>query len=116
MVTVAMRVALIFLFIKYAILDRGSVSDVFVNMKFACPRAAMKAFFVKSEIQCTHRCLRNKCKLLNYKKKAKDIENCEIFSDIDDCSVIPDQEGWKAMIFQVKFFPYLNALSIIDYP
>ena len=61
----------------------------------------MEAFFVQSEIQCTHRCLRKKCKLLNYNTKTKDIENCEIFTDIGDCSILTDQEGWKAIIFQV---------------
>ena len=111
MVTVTIKLKLVFLFIKYAVLDKGSTKDVFVNAKNYCPRAAMRAYFVKSDIQCTHRCLRKKCKLLNYKKKAKDIENCEIFSDIGDCSVIPDQEGWKAMIFEVKWFWMLCGLS-----
>ena len=99
---VTIKLALVFLFIKYAVLDNGSVKEVFMNAKFSCPRAAMEAFVVQSEIQCTHRCLRKKCRLLNYKKNAKDIENCEVFTGIADYSLISDQEGWKAMIFEVK--------------
>ena len=104
MVTVTIKLTLVFIFTKYVVLDNGSVKDVFMNAKFNCPRAAMEAFIVHSEIQCTHRCLRKKCRLLNYKKNAKDIENCEVFTGIADYIVVPDQEDWKAMIFEVSCF------------
>ena len=77
---------------------RGFVSEVLVDKKFDCPKASRRVYTVKSEIQCTHRCLQNKnCELLNYNTEKEINENCEVFNGSSDCSNIKQKSGWKGL-------------------
>ena len=81
---------------------KGLVSEVLVNSKFDCPSASRKIYTVKSEIQCTHRCLQNdNCELLNYNSEKENSDNCEIFSQSNGCTAKLGKKKWKAMSFQV---------------
>ena len=99
---IKIKIILFICWIKYSMFDKGSITDVHMNKKFACPLAAMESFFVKSEIQCTHRCLRRKCKLLNYKNEGTDSENCEVFMESGGCSIEMNQKNWKAVTLEVS--------------
>ena len=104
MISITLKITLIFYSIKLAVSDSGFPSDVLINKKFSCPQAAKEVFIVKSEMQCTQRCLRKKCKLLNYNMEVKDENNCEVFTSTNDCSTVIGVEGWKAVTFQVRSF------------
>ena len=96
-----MNIVLVSFFIKSAIFERGFVSDVHINKKFKCGGSFKEIFTVKSEIECSHRCLRRSCSRLNYNMKKGEKENCEVFPKVDDCSIIPGQDDWKAANFKV---------------
>ena len=93
---------LLFFFIKSAIFDRGFVNDVHTNMKFQCAGSMKEVFTVKSELQCSHRCLYRSCSRLNYKIKREEKDNCEVFTKDGECTALSDQDGWKAIIFKVQ--------------
>ena len=98
------KVAFGFFFIQRAFSHKGFVDDVLIDTKVVCPVTAKEVFTVKSEIQCTHRCLRKKCKMLNYYMKEGTEENCEVFTGTDECSTAIDQLDWKAVSFLVRLF------------
>ena len=88
--------------IKFAVGSEGFVNEVTINEKFVCPKAFKETVSVTSEIQCTHRCLQRKCKLLNYHTKQGSHDNCEIYTDDSQCVTVVNQDKWKAMNFQVR--------------
>ena len=67
-------------FITFACCDKGYVVDVLKDKRFSCAKAFKETFTVTSEIQCTNKCLRKKCRLLNYNTKKKAMHNCEVFN------------------------------------
>ena len=82
---------------------KGFPSQVFDDEKFDCPSANKKVYTVKSQIQCTHRCLQNDaCELINYNTERDVKENCEIFTQVNECSTKVWKKGWIAMQFQVR--------------
>ena len=95
------QIALIFIIIKNAIMDTGIINDVYENKKFYCEGDSKHVFVVKSQIQCIHRCLSKKCKLLNYKTVESGTENCEVFTEGSQRLSIIYEENWMAMQFQV---------------
>ena len=99
----AVKVFTLLLLIRNISCDRkGFVSEVLAGKKFDCPSTTKKVYTVKSEIQCTHRCLQSdNCELLNYNTEEDTNENCEIFSQSNGCSTERGKERWKAMRFQV---------------
>ena len=95
---------LIFLFclIKVAAVKKGFPSEVFNDEKYDCPSINKKIYTVKSEIQCTHRCLQNDaCELINYNTEREVKGNCEIFTEAKECSTKVRGKKWTAMRFQV---------------
>ena len=77
---------------------KGFVSEVLVDKKFDCPKTNRRVYTVKSEIQCTHRCLQNEdCELLNYNTEKEINENCEVFNGSIDCSTKKQKHGWKGL-------------------
>ena len=97
-----MKTGLLFLFIKHAIFDRGFINDLHTNRKFQCARSVKEVFTVNSQIQCSHRCLRRSCSRLNYNMKNGEKDNCEVFTEIGECSDLSGQDGWKAIKFEVR--------------
>ena len=104
---------LLFFFIKPVILDKGFVSEVKMNTKVQCAGSSTEVFTVKSEIQCTHKCLRKRCNLLNYNAKRGGKDNCEVLKKVRKCTESFHQHGWTSMTFVVK---KLNAyiFSMLD--
>ena len=99
-----MDAELLFLFclIKVAALKKGFPSEVLDGEKYDCPLANKKIYTVKSEIQCTHRCLQNDaCELINYSTGTDVKGNCEIFTEVKECSTKVRRKKWIAMRFQV---------------
>ena len=97
----AVKVNLIFSLIKYVNCDFGLVTEVLINKKFHCRGASTEIHQSMSEIQCTHMCLRKKCKVFNYKNENGYQENCEVYSESEDCQTLIEQDGWKAIAVQV---------------
>ena len=60
------KIMLLFFFIKHTIFNRGFMSDVYMNKKLQCTRAAKDVFTVSSEIECSHRYVRRNCNRLIY--------------------------------------------------
>ena len=87
-------------FITFACCDKGYVVDFLKDKRFSCAKAFKETFTVTSEIQCTNKCLRKKCRLLNYNTKEKAMHNCEVING--QCSTIVSHENWKAVTFQVN--------------
>ena len=88
---------LIILFTSNAIFDRAFVNDVYMHKKFYCQNALKYSFIVKSQLQCIHLCLRKDCSFINYNMKENDEENCEIFTESAECSIVVGQDMWMAM-------------------
>ena len=77
---------------------KGFVSEVLRDKKFDCQSTSRRVFTVQSEIQCTHRCLKNdECEVLNFNTKKEVIENCEVFNGASDCSIKKQKYGWKGL-------------------
>ena len=97
------KVFTLLLFIRIISCEKkGFVSEVFANKKFDCPSASRKVHTVKSEIQCTHRCLQyENCELMNYNSEKEIKNNCEVFSHSNGCSTKLGKKKWRAMRFQV---------------
>ena len=77
---------------------KGFVSEVLVDNKFNCPKTSRRVYTVKSEIQCTHRCLQNEnCELLNFNTEKEINKNCEVFNGSSDCSTKKQKHGWKGL-------------------
>ena len=96
---------------------KGFVSEVLANNKFDCQSINKKVYTVKSEIQCTHRCLQNdNCELLNFNTEEDINDNCEIFSQSNGCSTKIGKEKWKAMTFQVciSFISSLEGFQFLS--
>ena len=90
---------------------KGFVSEVLANKKFHCQSTNKKVYTVKSEIQCTHRCLQNdNCELLNFNTEEDINDNCEILSQSNGCSTKIGKEKWKAMRLQV-FISFISSLE-----
>ena len=115
----AVKVFTLLLLIRNISCDRkGFVSEVLADKKFNCPSTTKKVYTVKSEIQCTHRCLQSdNCELLNYNTEEDINGNCEIFSQSNGCSTELGKGKWKAMRFQVcmsiivlELSSFLNSL------
>ena len=85
---------------KFVASRNGFVSNFYIDTKFYCPSASKHVFFVKSEIQCIHRCLQqDSCELINYNAGSK--ENCEVFTEKAKCAANVGIAGWKAVSIQV---------------
>ena len=114
-----MGIKLLFFFclIDIAASRKGFPSQVFTDEKYDCPLANKKIYTVKSEIQCTHRCLQNDaCELINYNTEKDVKENCEIFTQVNECSTKVIKKRWIAMRFQVCFInvsEYFLLLSLV---
>ena len=82
--------------------NKGFVTEVLQDRKYDCPAIGKRLFAVKSEIQCTHRCLQNnECKMLNYNTEKESKENCEFITNLHKCTTKAGMRGWKALLFQV---------------
>ena len=114
MLSLVVKVTILFLLAKPAILGSGFVKDVLMNKKIDCPRATKELLTMKSEMQCVHRCLRNKCMQLNYNVDEK-VRNCEVLTGITECSAVAHQINWKAMIFEVNLFQYMLFYVLIRF-
>ena len=96
------KLLLLFCLIDIATSRKGFPSQVFDDEKFDCPLANKKVYTVKSQIQCTHRCLKNDaCELINYNTERDAKENCETFTQVNKCSTKVWKKKWIAMQFQV---------------
>ena len=96
--TAAKLFALLLLARNIASERKGFVSEAVIDKKFDCPSTTKKVYTVKSEIQCTHRCLQSdNCELLNFNTDKEIIENCEVFSGPSDCSTKNQKHGWKGL-------------------
>ena len=102
MAAVIIKVLIVSLFVTSLHCNKGHVTDVLINRRFSCPRASKEIHKIESEIQCTHRCLRKRCKVLNYNAKEENRENCEIITG--ECSSKSNEENWKAVTLQVNTF------------
>ena len=112
-----MATTLIFLFcfIKIAASRQGFASEIFNDEKYDCPLANKKVYTVKSEIQCTHRCLNmDTCDFINYNTEEDVKQNCEILKQVNQCSTKLSRKRWIAMRFQVFTINYLNILYYVS--
>ena len=111
-----MGIKLLFLFCLIDIVAsrKGFPSDVFNDEKYDCPLANKKIYTVKSEIQCTHRCLQNDaCELINYSTGTDVKGNCEIFTEAKECSTKVRRKKWIAMRFQVCIINWYRSRYLI---
>lgn len=115
MTVLMMKMLLVLFFIKYVICAKGFVDEILLNRRFYCPLSFSETSTVTSEIQCTQRCLRKECKLLNYNTKQGKKDNCEIYAHTNECSTLINQDNWKAVSFQVYIFQYFSTDSWIQF-
>ena len=102
--SIFMRCGDTFLFsiIDNVVSKKNFLFEMFDGEKYDCPSINKKIYTVKSEIQCTHRCLQNDaCELINYNTERDVKENCEIFTEAKECSTKVRRKKWTAMRFQV---------------
>ena len=96
--TAARVFALLLLIKTIASEKKGFASEVLVDEKFDCATTSSRIYTVKSEIQCTHLCLRNdNCELLNFNTERDVSENCEVFNGSSGCSIKRHKYGWKGL-------------------
>ena len=94
---------LLWFFVKVAASRKGFISEVLINKRFDCPLASRMVYTVKSQLQCTHRCLQNDmCELISYNTDQTSTRNCEILTQVNQCTDTLRRENWVAMIFQVR--------------
>ena len=80
------------------------MTEVLDDKKYDCPATGKEIFSVKSEIQCTHRCLHHDgCKMLNYNTEKEVKENCEIITNLSKCTTKTGMKDWKVMLLQVAY-------------
>ena len=107
------RILVLFCFIKFTTSKKGFVTEILEDKKFDCPLKDKKIYSVKSEIQCTHRCLQHEqCELLNYNIGKEEKDNCEIFTNLSKCSTRNGMKEWKAIRFKV-FIANTNFSEIV---
>ena len=108
----------IFLFtiFKSGASNKGLITEVLEDKKYDCPVKGKKLFSVKSEIQCTHRCLKSdECQMINYNTEKESKENCEIITNLSKCTTKTGMRGWRAMLLQVvlltSHFDQVNRIN-----
>ena len=78
------------------------VAKVFDNKRSFCSDLVKKVYTVTSEIQCIHRCTRNKdCDTINYRNEDDVTENCEVFIS-GHCSSKEESKSWKSIVVKVS--------------
>ena len=94
---------LLWFFIRVTSSRNGFISEVLINKRFDCPLASKKVYTVKSELQCTHRCLHDDmCELISYNTEQNVEGNCEVASQLSKCSIEHEMVGWNAVKFKVR--------------
>ncbi|XP_065055027.1 uncharacterized protein LOC135683633 isoform X2 [Rhopilema esculentum] len=87
------------------------VTKVFDNKRSLCPDLVKKVYTVTSEMQCIHRCTRNKdCSIINYSNEDDVTENCEVFIG-GHCSSKEESKRWKSSVVKSKLFPVAKVFK-----
>ena len=94
-------VVVVVCFIKTVICDKGYIKDIYMQTKFNCERASKYFFYVQSQIQCIHYCIRKNCRHVNYMMAADGKVNCEVLAETSECSSVMHEENWMAVSLEV---------------
>ncbi|XP_065070552.1 uncharacterized protein LOC135695369 [Rhopilema esculentum] len=111
-----MASAIIFTFIcicliLFARCEERFVSNVLDKTRSSCPDMPKKVYTVTSEMQCIHRCMRNKdCSTINYRTENDVTENCEVFLG-GHCAKGQCSRNWKTIVIKSELFPVTKVFK-----